>query len=162
VTDDDFVFCDDGGEPLCKRHVTTRECSAAPASGRAAADPLPRPARHLRHPAAGGRHQPQDRVRGARHKDVAITPTATATPCPPCWSRPWAVSTQSSADALLDAPDVGEDEAPAPNLWLGDEPGASPDAPRTGHKGSHKGSYYGLPRESGHEETRCELRSGRK
>jgi hypothetical protein len=43
----------------------------------------------------------------------------------------------------LDAPEVGEDEAPAPNLWLDDEPGASPDRPRTRHKGSHKGSYKG-------------------
>jgi hypothetical protein len=37
--------------------------------------------------------------------------------------------------SLLDAPDVGEDEAPAPDLWRDDEPAASPDRPRT-HKGS--------------------------
>jgi len=37
--------------------------------------------------------------------------------------------------SLLDAPDVGEDEAPAPDLWRDDEPAASPDRPRT-HEGS--------------------------
>jgi hypothetical protein len=42
--------------------------------------------------------------------------------------------------SLLDAPDVSEGEAPAPNLGLDDELGASPDAPRTRHKGSHMGS----------------------
>jgi hypothetical protein len=36
------------------------------APGRPAADPLPRPAPHLRHPAAGGRDQSEDRERGAR------------------------------------------------------------------------------------------------
>ena len=43
----------------------------------------------------------------------------------------------------LDAPDVGEEKAPTSNLWLDDEPGASPDRPRTRHKGSYKGSYKG-------------------
>ena len=38
--------------------------------------------------------------------------------------------------SLLDAPDVGADEAPDTNLWLDDEPAASPDRPRT-----HKGYY---------------------
>jgi hypothetical protein len=32
--------------------------------------------------------------------------------------------------SLLDAPDVGEDEAPAPDLWRDCEPAASPDRPR--------------------------------
>ena len=42
--------------------------------------------------------------------------------------------------SLLDAPDRLADAAPEPNLWLDDEPAASPDAPRTRHKGSNKGS----------------------
>lgn len=38
--------------------------------------------------------------------------------------------------SLLDAPDDGVGEAPAPTLWLDDELRASRDAPRTRHKGS--------------------------
>jgi hypothetical protein len=56
--------------------------------------------------------------------------------------------------SLLDAPDDGEGEAPAPNLWLDDEPGASPDAPRIRRKGS-----YEVPRQ---QEARSERGSGRK
>jgi hypothetical protein len=46
--------------------------------------------------------------------------------------------------SLLDAPDVGEGEAPAPDLWRDDEPAASPDRPRT-HKGSYEGSSAEIP-----------------
>ncbi len=70
------------------------------------------------------------------HKGVAITLDRYSHAMPTMQ-----VEAMGRLDAMLgrsplDAPDVGEDEAPAPNLWLDDEPGASPDRPRTRHKGS--------------------------
>ena len=70
LTDDGLIFCDAAvlrrgrrtalGPP---RHDPSAQGAAAP--GRAAADPVPRPAPHVCHPPAGRRHEPEDRERGA-------------------------------------------------------------------------------------------------
>jgi hypothetical protein len=74
------------------------------------------------------------------HKDVAITLDRYSHALPTMQVEAMARLDAMLGRSLLDAPDVGEGEAPAPNLWLDDEPGASPDAPRTRRKGSYKGS----------------------
>ena len=74
------------------------------------------------------------------HKDVAITLDRYSHALPTMQVEAMARLDAMLGRSLLDAPDDGEGEAPAPNLWLDDELGASPDAPRTRHKGSYKGS----------------------
>ncbi|MGH2382184.1 MAG: site-specific integrase, partial [Candidatus Limnocylindria bacterium] len=138
VTDDDFVFSDDGGEPLWGRHVTTREFQ--PLLRRAELPPIR--FHDLRHTfatlqlAAGTNPKIVSEVLG--HKDVAITLDRYSHAMPTMQ-----VEAMGRLDAILgrsplDAPDAGQDEAPPANLWLDDEPGASPEAPRTRHKGSYR------------------------
>ena len=97
VTDDDFVFCDGAGEPLWGRHVTTREFQ--PLLRQAELPPIR--FHDLRHTfatlqlAAATNPKIVSEVLG--HKDVASPWIDTATPCPPCRSRPWAASTRCSA-----------------------------------------------------------------
>jgi len=77
------------------------------------------------------------------HKDVAITLDRYSHAMPIMQVEAMGRLDAMLGRSLLDAPDVGEDEAQAQELWLDDEPGAAPDAARTRHKGSHKGSYKG-------------------
>jgi len=79
-------------------------------------------------------------------KDVAITLDRYSHALPTMQVEAMARLDAMLGRSLLDAPDDGECEAPAPNLWLDDEPGASQDAPRTRHKGSHKGVPIRVPR----------------
>jgi len=74
------------------------------------------------------------------HKDVPITLDRYSHAMPTMQVEAMGRLDAMLGRSLLDAPDVGEDEGPEPNLWLDDEPAASPDAPRTRDKGSSKGS----------------------
>lgn len=142
TTDDDFVFSDDAGEPLWGQHVTTREFQ--PLLRETELPPIR--FHDLRHTfatlqlAAGTNPKIVSEVLG--HKDVAITLDRYSHAMPTMQVEAMGLLDAILGRSTLDAPEVGEDEAPAPNLWL-DEPPASPDRPRIRHKGSLKGSYKG-------------------
>jgi hypothetical protein len=128
------------------RALTLRACVnlPVPASGRAAADPLPRPAPHLRHPAAGGRHQPEDRIRGARPQGRGHHPGPLQPRRADDAGRGIGRLDAMLGRSPLDAPDVGEEKAPASQLWLDEVPDEWAARASTRDKGADKGAGGGL------------------
>ena len=128
VTDDDFVFSDDGGEPLWGRHVTTREFQ--PLLRQAELPPIR--FHDLRHTfatlqlAAGTNPKIVSEVLG--HKDVAITVDRYSHALPTMQVEAMARLDAMLGRSLLAAPGVGEDEAQAHELWLDAEPADYPPA----------------------------------
>ncbi len=143
VTDDDFVFSDDAGEPLWGRHVTTREFG--PLLRQAELPPIR--FHDLRHTfatlqlAAGTNPKIVSEVLG--HKDVAITLDRYSHAMPTMQVEAMGRLDAILGRAPLDGPDVGEEAGWAPELWLDQDRDRWPASPATGDKGSDKGSYKG-------------------
>ncbi len=144
LTDDDFLFSDDAGDPLWGRHVTTREFG--PLLRQAELPPIR--FHDLRHTfatlqlAAGTNPKIVSEVLG--HKDVAITLDRYSHALPTMQTEAMARLDALLGRSPLDAADDALGEAPQePELWLDQESGAAAIRPVGGHKGSDKGPNKG-------------------
>jgi len=143
MTDDDFVFSDDAGEPLWGRHVTTREFG--PLLRQAELPPIR--FHDLRHTfatlqlAAGTNPKIVSEVLG--HRDVAITLDRYSHALPTMQVEAMGRLDTILGRSLQDAPDVGEDEAQAQQLWLDADPAAYRAARSDRDKGADKGAHKG-------------------
>jgi hypothetical protein len=140
VTDDDFVFCDDAGEALWGRHVTTRVFQPVLRS----AELPPIRFHDLRHTfatlqlAAGTNPKIVSEVLG--HKDVAITlgrySHALPTMQVEAIGRLDAMLGRSPLETPIEASGAAPEE---PDLWLHQDSGAASARPLNRHKGPDKG-----------------------
>ena len=129
ITDDDFVFSDDAGEPLWGRHVTTREFG--PLLRQAELPPIR--FHDLRHTfatlqlAAGTNPKIVSEVLG--HKDVAITLDRYSHAMPTMQAEAMGRLDAILGRSPLDAPNDADAAPEEPALWLDEEPGPAPPRP---------------------------------
>jgi integrase-like protein len=139
VTDDDFVFSDDAGEPLWGRHVTTREFQ--PLLRQAELPPIRfhdlRDTFATLQLAAGTSPKIVSEVLG--HKDMAIILDRYSHAMPTMQAESMGRLDAMLGRLLPDAPDVGDDEAQATELWLDADPAAYRTAPSERDKGAEGG-----------------------